>query len=171
MVSPRLDGGPLFGKYWIMQKLIPFAACLVMALAPLHGMQVKTAYTRHYQAEEIRTVTQYFVTTLIGNRFRTIISSDPDNPTGQYFIIKLQDTPDSKPVNAHMILYKTDSKEPEEWTWALGDIRLDTWLYLGLTGADWPDEEIQPLAWRLEFLDASGAQVAWWNSFLWEREN
>lgn len=42
-------------------------------------------------------------------------------------------------------------------------------LELGLTGSDWPFGQVQPLAWRLEVIDASGAIVADEKSFLWEK--
>jgi hypothetical protein len=152
-----------------MLKLIPVAVFLLASLSPLSGMQIQTAYTRHYQEDEIRTVGQYFTSKFLRLGFRTIVASDPEVPTGQYFIIRTKGSPASKPVAAHMILYRTDSKDPQEWTWSLENVQLDKWLYLGLTGADWPDEEVQPLAWRLELRDAGGAVVASWNSFLWEQ--
>ncbi len=40
---------------------------------------------------------------------------------------------------------------------------------LGITGNDWPHGQVQPLAWRLEVIDGSGAVVADEKSFLWEK--
>lgn len=38
---------------------------------------------------------------------------------------------------------------------------------VGVTGSDWPAAEISPTAWRLRVLDASGAELAREQSFLW----
>ena len=42
-------------------------------------------------------------------------------------------------------------------------------LELGVTGSDWPYGQVQPLAWRVEVLDATGTVVAEEKSFLWEK--
>ncbi|MBP6507021.1 MAG: hypothetical protein KA257_05605 [Opitutaceae bacterium] len=40
---------------------------------------------------------------------------------------------------------------------------------LGLTGDDWPDKKIQPVAWRLRLLTADGTELAVGKSFLWDK--
>jgi hypothetical protein len=40
---------------------------------------------------------------------------------------------------------------------------------LGLTGPDWPDSEINPVAWKLELRSADGQVLASAQSFLWEK--
>ena len=40
---------------------------------------------------------------------------------------------------------------------------------IGITGSDWPYGQVQPLAWRVDVLDATGAVVAEETSFLWEK--
>jgi len=67
-----------------------------------------------------------------------------------------------------MTLYASDRRDPITRTWDLAGTRLDNWLYLGLTGADWPGEDVHPLAWRIELLDTGGNLLAEWKSFLWE---
>jgi hypothetical protein len=43
-------------------------------------------------------------------------------------------------------------------------------LELGVTGSDWPhDPKLQPLAWKVEVIDSTGAVVAEEKSFLWEK--
>ncbi len=67
-----------------------------------------------------------------------------------------------------MSYFVSTSKDPIEYSWDLSGKRLRKWLYLGLTGPDWPSPEIEPLAWKIELLDASGSVLAEWKSFLWE---
>lgn len=40
---------------------------------------------------------------------------------------------------------------------------------LGITGSDWPYGRVQPLAWDVEVVDASGTVLAARKSFLWEK--
>jgi len=153
-----------------MQKFVRVLALILPFVVQLGGVEIKTAYTRYYEAGEIRSIPQYFGANLLGQRFRTIVASNPDQPSGQYFITRIDSSSNDLPVSARMSLYSTASKELSEWTWDLEDIRLDNWVYLGLTGEDWPDKEVLPLAWRIELLDSAGTTLAEWKSFLWEME-
>ena len=42
-------------------------------------------------------------------------------------------------------------------------------LFLGLTGADWPDPEARPVAWKLTLENPDGEVILERKSFLWER--
>ena len=93
---------------------------------------------------------------------------DPGDPAGQYFITKLEKVKSSALKSARMTYYRSDSKDTTTVSWDLSGASVKSWLYLGLTGNDWPEKEIKPLAWRIELLDANGTLLAEWKSFLWE---
>jgi hypothetical protein len=42
-------------------------------------------------------------------------------------------------------------------------------LNLGLTGPDWPDLKVNPVAWKLDILTADGKRLASEKSYLWEK--
>jgi len=42
-------------------------------------------------------------------------------------------------------------------------------LNLGLTGADWPGKDTQPVAWQLRLLAADGHEFGSGQSFLWSK--
>jgi hypothetical protein len=42
-------------------------------------------------------------------------------------------------------------------------------FHLGLTGPDWPDPKINPVAWRLTLLEADGRVLGMERSYLWEK--
>lgn len=148
-------------RIWIALFLLIAPASLVP------GLTIETAYTRYYEEGDIRPIGQYFGGQLAGQGFRTVIASQPDSPGGQYFIAQLRDTRTGQAGSARMTLYTTESKDPFTWSWDLSGIALDRWIYLGLTGSDWPEEAVQPLAWHIELLDSAGKVVAEWKSFLW----
>ena len=132
------------------------------------ALTIETAYTRFYESPEIRPIRQYFGASLTGQRYRTVVASQPDSPAGQYFILRLKGPRPAPPAAARITWYATDAMAPRTRQWPLADARLENWLYLGLTGPDWPDPKVQPLAWHIELLDAAGATLAEWKSFLWE---
>jgi hypothetical protein len=146
-------------------------ACLLLfacALSSASALAIRTAHTRHYDAGEIRPIRDYFQAAFSGQGFRAVVASRPDDPAGQYFIIRLKDWKSARLASARMTLYASDRRDPITRTWDLAGTRLDNWLYLGLTGADWPGEDVHPLAWRIELLDTGGNLLAEWKSFLWE---
>lgn len=144
-------------------------ALLFMVFLPLalQGVTIKTAYTRFYEDGEIRPIRQYFGANLKWQGFRTVIASDPSTPQGQYFIAKLSGGGKGQANQVRMTLYASDSKDASVHTWDLSEESLNGWLYLGLTGEDWPSDEVKPLAWRIEILSGE-TLLAEWKSFLWE---
>ena len=131
-------------------------------------MTIKSAYTRYYETDEIRPIGQYFGGKLTGQGFRSVIASQPDAPAGQYFIAKLEDAATAGVASARMSYFISDSKDMKTASWNLQGETLRGWLYLGLTGTDWSNEDTQPLAWRIELLDSNGGVLVEWKSFLWE---
>ncbi len=155
-------------KLAAMNRLRLALAALLAAANHAPALTIGTAYARFYDAPEIRPIRQYFGASLTGQRYRTVVASQPDNPAGQYFILRLKGPRPVPPAAARITWYATDVKEPRTHQWPLADTRIANWLYLGLSGTDWPDRQVQPLAWRIELLDAAGAPLAEWKSFLWE---
>lgn len=154
-----------------MLKPMHRAFLLILALAATgraNALTVDTAYTRYYEAGEIRPISQYFGGALTGQGFRTVLPSQAGEPTGQYFIAKLKDIDPVAPAQARITILLSNTKKLSTHTWDLDGKNLRKWIYLGLTGSDWPSDDIQPMAWFVEFLDAEGNVLADWKSFLWQ---
>lgn len=151
-----------------MHRFHFLVTAVLFPLAQLSAVTVETAYSQYFNEEEIRPVSQYFGASLTKQRFRTVVASDPSHPAGHYFVAKLEDADGATISSARMTYFLSDRKDPASHTWDVSAITLKDWLYLGLTGNDWPAGEVQPMAWRLELLDADGTVIAEWKSFLWE---
>ncbi len=151
-----------------MHRAFLFLILTLTAGLPAMAINVETAYTRYYEAEDIRPIRQYFGGALTGQGFRTVLPSQPDEPAGQYFIARLEDAGPAAPAEARLTIILSNTKELATFTWDLSGKELRKWIYLGLTGSDWPSEEIQPMAWHIEFLDSNGQVLADWKSFLWQ---
>lgn len=144
------------------------AVLLFLPFIKSMAVSIESAYTRYYEAGEIRPIRQYFGASLIGQGFRTVIASQPDKPNGQYFIAKLDDVDAGSATSVKMTIFPSVGKDPWKFTLDISGKSLRKWLYLGLTGSDWPDPEIQPMAWKIELLGPDGSLLAEWKSFLWE---
>ena len=140
----------------------------LISIAHLSGMGITSAYSRYYDAGEIRPITEYFGGSLTGQGFRTVIASQPDHPEGQYFIAKLEDAKGAGATTVRMTYFISDSKKATSFDWDISGETLRGWLYLGLTGSDWSSDEVRPLAWKIGILDAGGSVLSEWKSFLWE---
>ena len=151
-----------------MKRIRIIALLLCMPLGQLMGVSIESAYTRYYEAGEIRPIRQYFGASLKWQGFRTVIASQPDKPAGQYFIAKLDNLELQGASSARLTIYPSKGKDSLEFTLSLAGESLRKWLYLGLTGTDWPDPDIQPMAWRIELLGPGNTVMAEWKSFLWE---
>lgn len=151
-----------------MQRIILLLAFILLPLVQLPGMAISSAYSRYYEDGEIRPIGQYFGGKLTGQGFRTVMASQPDHPAGQYFIARLEDAGGANAATARMSYFVSDKKDAISFEWDISGENLRGWLYLGLTGSDWPSEDIQPLAWKIELLDGSGNTLVEWKSFLWE---
>jgi len=151
-----------------MRRFCPVVLLLILAW-PLCALEIETAHPRYYKTDDIRTISEYFGSGKPEQGFRTLVPSIPAEPGGQYFICKLTRQSGSEPIaEARITLYTTSGKEPATHSWDLSGHLAGRWLYLGLTGADWPGESVLPLAWRIELLSGQGTLLAEWKSFLWE---
>lgn len=152
----------------MQRRFILSGLALALVCSLSHAVVIETAYTRTYAADEIRTLGNHLGSPLSEQGFRTVVASQPTDPGGQYFILHLEEMETGTVATARMTLYTTAGKDSTRHTWTIPGTSLESWLYLGLTGSDWPDSEVRPLAWKIELLDASEAVLSEWKSFLWE---
>ena len=151
-----------------MHRASILALLLCLTSLPVSAVSIVSAYSRYYADADIRPISQYFGAKLTGQGFRSVVASQPEAPAGQYFIARLEAAGTGKVRTARMTCLLNDSMRMATHEWDLQDVGLRKWLYLGLTGTDWPGTEVQPLAWKIELLDASGSVLTEWKSFLWE---
>jgi len=67
-----------------------------------------------------------------------------------------------------LLVFAPGTYEPTEYVFNL-EAQTRRWIevIIGLTGTDWKDPEAKPVAWRLEFRDATGQPIGAEESFLW----
>lgn len=132
---------------------------------------IESAFSRFYAAEEIRPIRNYAGGGFNRQGFRTVLTSNPHELSGHYFILKLRANDLPQIASVHIQLIATDSKEVRTTSWQIDNTLDNSWLYLGITGSDWPGgPNVEPVAWKIEVRDARGATLSQWTSFLWEMD-
>ena len=97
-----------------------------------------------------------------------MLRTHPEQRSGYYFQLRINST---TTVDAKLVLQviTPDTATPRIFNFTASLTSPKTMLNLGLTGADWSDLKINPVAWRLEVYGADGKLLAIENSYLWER--
>lgn len=97
---------------------------------------------------------------------QTIVRTQPGSRAGFYWLIR---TKAGAATDARIELSVLAPDAPAARTYTLST-RLPAGSHVtmaGLTGADWPQPETPPVAWRLRVLDSAGRELATEQSFLW----
>lgn len=140
-----------------------------LAVTSAFGQEIQTAHTRYYDAQQIRPLGDYFGAQSSKQGFRTRVTTDANDPSGQYFILRLKGNFQDIADHAQIEVLRSDKKTTTSYRLDLTEVRKSRWLYLGLTGEDWPSETLQPVAWQILIRDKNEKIIATWKSFLWEK--
>jgi hypothetical protein len=99
----------------------------------------------------------------------TILRSQPNERTGLYFEIRIQNP--GAPVDGKIVVrvIGPDSIDPRVFTFNVQEPAGSRLFVVGITGADWPFIRVVPVAWDVELQDADGRILAKKTSFLWEK--
>ncbi|MCC5807800.1 MAG: hypothetical protein JJU00_15855 [Opitutales bacterium] len=152
------------------------AALFLLAAAALPsgaGASVfKSVYTRHMETGQFQYIGEFFSgKETVDNR--VLLRTDPGERTGLYVIAelkpRLRDIPAGASLALEMIRSDANEIHVHEFPLPTEPARARI-LYVGLTGADWPEsgERLRPVAWRLRLLNSAGDPMDTWSSFLWE---
>ncbi len=101
---------------------------------------------------------------------QTVVRTQASQRSGFYFLVRT-DNPGAALAEARFELkvIKPDSPEARTYLFAAAVPAGGHVFNLGLTGADWPDQDTQPVAWQLRLLAADGRELGSGHSFLWSK--
>ena len=96
-----------------------------------------------------------------------VVRSQADARAGYYFLARFETT-HALPGSIIAVEYFMPGEDAARVKFFPVDLpRGSRAILAGLTGADWPGEDITPTAWRLRLLDSTGQEVAREQSYLW----
>lgn len=148
---------------------LALAGCASTPDEAISSVEIKEIKPRYIPEENFMRISEYWSgAENTGNR--VIIRTDPEVRDGFYFTLVLDEkvralprgtvitgefyTPVSTDVQTHDFLLPNKLPKTRE-------------IFVGLTGADWPEEGGVPGAWRFTIKDANGKQLAQKKSYLW----
>ena len=99
------------------------------------------------------------------------VRTDPSQRDGYYIAIKLEasDQPE-KADKLRLYFVRPGSQEVETKTLTIGPIKKYRAL-IGMTDDVWGSTSSIPTAWKIEFLDSTGAVISTSQSFLWSNRS
>jgi hypothetical protein len=96
----------------------------------------------------------------------TFLRTNPEKRDGLYFLVRLAHA-SAVEGTLELSLILPGKLEPEVFKFPASVKAGSSVFQLGLTGGDWSDPKTEPVAWRVALVDASGAEQAAAESFLW----
>lgn len=98
--------------------------------------------------------------------------SIPEQREGFYFVIKLAGEDEGLSDGACWVLDWITQTDPAARSKRIPVSQpglLEDEVFLGLTGSDWPDPDLRPLAWRIRLLGPQNQTLVERKSFLWSK--
>jgi len=152
-----------------------FSLVLIALLLPLTGISAAQTieFSRirpEYRVDaSFKRISEYFSGEENSGK-RKVFRTRDDDRDGFYFSFRIEVARgETVPAGTvALFLYAPGTYVPTEYAFDL-EAQSRRWIevIIGLTGTDWADPEVRPVAWRLEFRDASGQPIGFEESFLW----
>lgn len=150
-----------------MRYLLPL---LLLIAAPVFAADVSfvRVWPEYREAGSFKRIAEYFGGGE-STRGQTILRTRADDRGGYYFLTRLK-SPQARPGSMLVVqAIRPGQSEPDVHFFPADLPKGSRAFLLGLTGEDWPDGDIAPLAWQIRVLAADGAELARQQSFLWEQ--
>ena len=150
------------------RALLLLATFLVPAMASAAELKIVRTFSGWREAASFRRISEYF-----DGRENTggqlVLRTHADQRSGYYFLVRVANT--GAPLDARITLHlvKPTAATPAVHSFSTALPGGESVLNLGLTGPDWPDSKVHPVAWKLVIASADGRVLATEKSYLWEK--
>lgn len=148
-------------------RLLPLAGLLLVSVRA-SDLSVVRVYPAWRDAASFKRISEYF-TGRENTGGEQVIRTHPGERAGYYFLVRTRNTGAAQPAQARLSVISSLASEPRVFEFPVELRAQDTVFHLGLTGGDWNDAQANPVAWKLELLDASGRTLVTEKSYLWEK--
>ncbi len=145
------------------------AGCASTPKPALTSVEIEEIKPRYIEEESFKRISEY----LSGKEDtgdRVILRSDPAERAGFYFTLILDESIRKLPKGTVVVgeFFTPVSVEQQTHEFTLPNKRPRTKeIFVGLTGADWPQVGGVPAAWRFTIKDPNGNVLAEEKSYLW----
>ncbi len=155
-------------KIIITSILILFSQYNLWAVTPTN-LKISRISETYIEAKAFSSIHEHF-NYKENTRHRIIARTNESDRSGYYFAISFNKKISHLPADGRIILEwipegKNDVAKKELAIPEINKYSRD--LLVGLTGSDWINSKIKPVAWKISFLDKQGIIFAEKTSFLW----
>ena len=149
-----------------MRVLALFLALVVTASAA--DVKIVRVFSGWRDAASFKRISEYF-TGRENSGNEVVVRTRPGERGGYYFLVRTDNRGAATPAKFVFHVVLPDAPEPRTFSF-LADLPAGKTVFnLGVTGADWPDAQIDAVAWKLDVLTAAGEPLAVEKSYLWEK--
>jgi len=145
-----------------------FLLALAAGVASASDVTIARVFTGWRDAASFKRISEYFD----GKEHtggQLVMRTHPEQRAGYYFLVRLTNPGAPLPVKVNLQVISTTDAKPRTHTFSAELKTGKPVLNLGLTGADWSDAKLDPVAWRLDVVDADGRVLVTAKSYLWEK--
>ncbi len=145
-----------------------FAILAALVVGSLYGISIESVRQKNYTESQLTTLSEYLGGQEHYGR-RTYLRTDWNRRPGLYLVADLDEKLSTLPPGTVVTLDIVRASDGQYKSFSLpfseARGRMGKALYIGITKPEDSGEKL--LAWKLSFLDASGALLAERHSFLW----
>lgn len=99
-----------------------------------------------------------------------LLRTQADERSGYYFLVRVRNPGATLAATKFTLFIVTpDSPEPKKFEFISELPANDSVFNLGLTGTDWPGQQVRPVAWKLSLATEKDEPLATSQSFLWAK--
>lgn len=145
------------------------AGCASTPDEPPSSVEILEVKPRYIPEENFKRIGEYWSGKENTGK-RVLLRTDPTVRDGFYFTLVLDQKVRKLPRGSTITgeVYTPASKDLQTYEFSLpSKLPKTKEIFIGLTGADWPQVGGVPSAWRFSIKDANGAVLATTKSYLW----
>ena len=157
----------------MVKKLPVILICLILGTLGATLSAAEVTFVRIWpawrDADSFVRISEYFGGGENSGR-QTVLRTQAGQRGGFYYLVRTSN-PGAALTGARFELkvIKPDSPTAKTYTFTTVVPANSHVFNLGLTGADWPGKDTQPVAWQLRLLAADGRELGSGQSFLWSK--
>ena len=157
----------------IFPKIVFFFASVAIVSGGWAAIDLKVFSQSYWEHNDFVRVSEYF-TRKENTSNRIILRTQEESRAGFYFFIEIESNNlalKASDLSLELKVLDSVSIDAKNYQFALPiQVFRKGKFLLGLTGEDWPNRKIQPLAWYLRVYSKDGETVASTQSFLWSHQ-
>ena len=135
--------------------------------ARIGGLTITRVFTGWKEGPSFKRISEYF-SGKENTSGTLVLRTHPDQRSGFYFLVRASNPGAPVTVKVNVVLITPTDNKPKTYTFSTELRSGANVLNLGLTASDWPDAKANPVAWKIDFVDASDRVLASEKSYLWE---